>query len=463
MTCNSIRLRYKDNPMIKRNPEVLEGLLRLKKQHPHWPMSKLAEHLKKNVRTICDYVKELKTKGVWPESEGESDEPTRNSIGIRKEFNKSDGSLSSVSPRIKTKEDLLAAAEVDLNEWEVDKWIVNKWEVGRKDKQVSLTINEGVMDGIVEDSGKIHVEPLWQVKIWLKRRTEYLQVKSWVDELIAEFKTVSLNPAKVNYSKHKDGHLLEVSIFDLHLGKLAWSEETGGSNYDIKITESAFREALESLIVRSAPFPISKILFVVGNDFYHTDNSFNTTTAGTPQDADGRWQKSFVVGKRLMIEAILRLREIAPVEVLCVAGNHDQTKVFYLGEVLHSFFCKTAGVTINNSPKLRKYFSWGNNLILFTHGDKEKHDQLPLIMATEQPELWGKSKHREVHTGHFHSKKNVFFDAISEHAGVRVRILPSLSENDAWHASKGYTPSRSAEAYIYHPSQGVVGYVSYNP
>lgn len=365
--------------------------------------------------------------------------------GVTQEFTDNTGALSSLSAKIKTLDDLLAHTKVDLNVWEVERYIVNKWEVAMKIADVPQ--HEG----------------LWQVKAWLRRRVAYVEAKKWVADLIAEFKTVSPHTKPIVYANHEDGHLLEISIADLHLGKLAWSAETGSNNYDIKITESLFREGLECLLKRASSFPISKIAFIAGNDFYHTDGSRNETTAGTPQDADGRWQKSFVVGKRLMIEAILRMRKVAPVDIVLVSGNHDQEKLFCLGEVLESYFHATNGVTINNAPTLRKYYAWGNSLILFTHGNNEKHSQLPLIMATEHPKLWAASKHREVHLGHFHHKKNVHYDNVGEEQGVRVRILPSLSANDAWHASKGYNACRSAEAYLYHKTDGVVGYFAFNP
>ena len=38
-------------------------------------------------------------------------------------------------------------------------------------------------------------------------------------------------------------------------------------------------------------------------------------------------------------------------------------------------------------------------MLMFTHGDKEKPADMPLIMATEQPEMFARAKHHEVHCG----------------------------------------------------------------
>ena len=72
--------------------------------------------------------------------------------------------------RITTLEQLLKVCNVDLDVWEVERYIVNKWEVGRKGITKDLVWEHGVLDGYSEDTGKINVEPLYQIKAWLIRR-----------------------------------------------------------------------------------------------------------------------------------------------------------------------------------------------------------------------------------------------------------------------------------------------------
>src|SRR6185503_20688788 len=130
-----------------------------------------------------------------------------------------------------------------------------------------LQINNGVMDGSVDDSGKIHVEPLWQVKAWISRKKEVVEARHWIREMGEEFAKISPRTDPVEYESHKDGHLLEVSIFDLHAGKLAWNLETGHDNWDLQIAQSFFKKGVEALISRSSTYSLNKILFVCGNDF----------------------------------------------------------------------------------------------------------------------------------------------------------------------------------------------------
>lgn len=82
--------------------------------------------------------------------------------------------MSATSPRVEgrilTLDQLLAACEVDLEEWEVERYIVNKWEMGRKDIEKDLSWSNGVADGYTRDSGQINIEALYQVKAWLIRK-----------------------------------------------------------------------------------------------------------------------------------------------------------------------------------------------------------------------------------------------------------------------------------------------------
>jgi len=84
-------------------------------------------------------------------------------------------------------------------------------------------------------------------------------------------------------------------------------------------------------------------------------------------------------------------------------------------------------------------------------------------MASEAPDAWAKSKHREIHVGHFHKRKQTQYLAGDTFGGVTVRVLPSLSGTDAWHFSKGYVKGlRAAEAYLWSKRGGYTGHLSAN-
>jgi len=72
---------------------------------------------------------------------------------------------------------------------------------------------------------------------------------------------------------------VEISIADFHLAKKTLEPET------IAERKHRFLEILTSLTERVHNMhDINKLVFVISNDFFHTDNYHGTTTNGTPQD-----------------------------------------------------------------------------------------------------------------------------------------------------------------------------------
>lgn len=335
-----------------------------------------------------------------------------------------------------TKEDAAKLFKVDLSIWETERLVINSWDVTNKHGETFTN---------------------YQVKVWFKKRAN----EPNLEEMAEIFKNLTKNykPQNIPAIRHRkidSSYMLELSIADLHLGKLAWHQETG-ENYDIKIARKRFMYCLNDLIDKSLVYNPQKILFVIGHDYFNADNPENTTALGTVQDCDVRWQKRYTTGCKLMIDAIETLRAICPVDIVVIPGNHDKQTSFYLGEWLLAWYKDCKDVTINNSPVERKYYSWGNSLVGLTHGEKIKYNELPLIMATEVPELWSKSIFREIHTGHWH--REIAHDI----KGITVRSLKSPTGTDAWHFGKGYIGNiKGAEAFIWHNKFGLEGHLHSN-
>jgi hypothetical protein len=257
-----------------------------------------------------------------------------------------------------------------------------------------------------------------------------------------------LDPPKLKEYRYKPGRMmLELPIMDLHLGKLAWAEETG-QDYDLKIAEQLYRQTVEDLLskVKQINLPIELISFPVGQDFYHVDNKNSMTTAGTYVDSDTRWQKMYSKGVELLTWTIELLREIAPVEIRYVAGNHDQTLSYCAVYTLHAYYHNSDSVKVDLSPTQRKYIRYGVNLIGYSHGKEGK--RIEHLMQQERPEDWGATTFREWHLGDLHHEE------AREVGGVKIRRISSVTATDAWHAEKGYQSVRMAQAFIWDRDKG---------
>ena len=343
--------------------------------------------------------------------------------------------------RIHTLDQLIAAFEIDLSVWEVERFIANKWEMGyvtgEKGKEVS------------------QVEPLYQVKAFLKRKANLVTAKQEIADLMALAKEDAPKPPKVVKRTGRRGHMLEVNLTDHHFGKLAWQMETLFANYDVKIATAVFHRAIAALLDRAPYDSYDQIWFVVGNDLFNADNTAGTTTSGTQVQSDERIRKTYVTVRTLIVRAIENLRHIADkVKVIVVPGNHDYNTTWHLGDSLELYFSKYDDVEVDNSPSVRKYHVFGQTLIGYTHGDKGKAADLPLLMTVEARELYGATKFHEWHTGHLHKTQT------TEMHGIRVQILPALCPPDKWHSEMGFVGNlRSSEAYLWDREEGLIGII----
>jgi len=241
--------------------------------------------------------------------------------------------------------------------------------------------------------------------------------------------------------------MLEIPIVDLHLDKLSWKPETG-EEYNLDEAKKRFVKVIKSVLGRTKEKDFDKILFPIGNDFFHYDDMDGHTTRGTIQDFESRWQKMFKVGVELLAEGIRLLAKRAPVDVFLVPGNHDKEKSFYALMYLDGLFDKFDQVKIDVSPKTRKYRRFGNNLIGFSHMDEESN-RIYGNMQMEVPKLWGKTKYREWHGAHLHSEQ------VDEKFGIIVRNLSSVTAKDSWHYKKGYKSLAKSQSFIWHKEKGL--------
>lgn len=366
------------------------------------------------------------------------------------------------SERVLSKDDIIRKFNIDLDVWEIVSFDVKSSEGYRKDRKVDWHVTDGkVLRGDVEDTGKMLVIPLYHVAVRLKKKKQEIAARSAIQDMIEDAKNHAPKYQKIAYPQHKDGMLYEIDMFDIHFGRLTWEEESGES-YDIKIARQAIESTLLKLLAMIEKDNVSRILLPLGNDFFNVDNKFNTTTAGTAQQEDTRWQKTFRAGRNICTWMIDTCNQIAPVDVLVIPGNHDEQRSFYLGEALDCWYHNNENVTIDNSAAKRKYYPFGSNLIGFTHGYDEKLSALPLLMAIDRPDLWSQSTYREWHTGDKHHKRDLVPRA-DESTGMVVRILRALAAQDAWTFNKGYRSLRSGESFLWHPVNGLIAQYTATP
>lgn len=364
---------------------------------------------------------------------------------------------------------------IDLEVWEVVSYDIvdGSWDVSAKDRDQDLSWEitrdeDGNPAGqYMEGHSKrgdwdTKKNKKYSIKVRLRKKKEVFDAEKFKRELVESVNLVSPYTPRREYVS-SGNHCLEINIFDLHLSLLTWEGETG-ENYDNKIAQERFFSAIERFIAHAQTYGIDQILFPFGNDFFNSDSDYPypTTTNGTPMDNDLRWQKSFKLGREMIINAVNRLSEIAPVALLGVPDNHAHQKTFYLGDVLDVRYENDENVTVDNLPKTRKYFKYGKNLIGFEHGKDVPESRLLMLMPQEEPLLWAETKYREWHRGHFHSTKKTFTMKEGDTQGISIHYMKSLKGKDAYEYSRGYESIGGAEAFIWHKTDGKIASFNYN-
>jgi len=419
-----------------------------------------------NIKNNKTEEKNNKTSDIIIETNKPKDLPK---TGTRETFNQKDNNVAEYEwiggsnypeDHVKTLEQLLAATDIDTDIWKPVSHIVNKWDITMKVREGGELVPKTIQN--------------WQVKARLERDVKVVRERI-VGEIFQEM-TKNYKPPVYSSMLNKntiiatEQNLLEISIFDLHIGKLAWHGETF-ENYDVKIASERFLTSIEKLMQHARGFNYERILFPIGNDFFNTDNMLNTTTKGTQQDEDLRWQKTFDVGVQLLVDAIYFMKRAGvPIDVVVIPGNHDFERSYYMGNYLKAWFREDDEVTIDNGASPRKYYRYGNTLLGLTHGKEEKEASLPMLMATDiqSKPMWSETKFHEWHLGHIHRKRMVQFDInksrlLNEDLGVTVRYLSSLTGTEEWHHKKGFVGStKAADGFVWNYEFGLCAHLNTN-
>lgn len=105
----------------------------------------------KRKQTLRRYLTEAGERELWDRlkaNKEQNETPTKNKVEVEREGNKAE--VTSRTDRIKTLEQLIDEANINLDKWEIKRHVINKW------------------DGQMEGGDPV---PLWQVKAWLEKKT----------------------------------------------------------------------------------------------------------------------------------------------------------------------------------------------------------------------------------------------------------------------------------------------------
>lgn len=267
---------------------------------------------------------------------------------------------------------------------------------------------------------------------------KWFNIEQTLKDMISELSISDTKIPKLKIKESKNPFCVIMSPTDFHWGKYGWADEVGETyNFD---------EAKERLMGRTEeiiswlPSRPEKFILATGSDWFHVDNDLGTTTKGTPQDMCGSPAQILITGCELARKHIDLLRQVCPVEVVFMSGNHDRFSSLALMLYLSAVYENADDVQIHLNPQIRHYTTYGNTLLGFNHGDSVNKNKLPTLMSKEKRKEWGLTENHIWFVGHRHHQ------VIHELDGGLVIQLPSLAGHDRYHFREGYTTAKAGLA-----------------
>ena len=250
------------------------------------------------------------------------------------------------------------------------------------------------------------------------------------------------------------------TLTDSHVGALCWGAETMSGDWDLNIAEHTLTGCFQRM-VDASPDAETGIVAQLG-DFLHSDGSSAlspvTPTSGHVLDQDGRFSKVVGVAVRILRRVVDMARaKHTHVIVLLAEGNHDISSSVWLRAMFSALYENEPRVTVIDHPLPYYAIQHGETMLAWHHGHMKKNDQLPLLFASQFPQMWGVTKKRYTHTGHRHHVEE------KEHSGMTVIQHSTLAARDAYAARGGWMSERQATAITYHQKYGEVGRVVVTP
>jgi len=316
--------------------------------------------------------------------------------------------VANVTEEIKSLDELIEKCKIDTDKWEITKYVQNYWGNG--------------------DS------PHWQVKAWLgKKSAEQVFQDSFVD-FLASYEPVSQDIMSPKFVSGKDNAMLVINKQDSHLNKY---DIDGNNNIVDRLSNIMYKV---ELIANQAQLSnnLEQITYILGSDEFNSEFT-GMTTKGTPQTNTHTYHTSFeyICGHEvLMITMLLQYAE--NVNVVYVAGNHDEFVGWHMVNWLQTYFRNTDRLTFDCSPKYRKYISYGESAMMFNHGDAIKPAKLAALFPIEYREGWSFHKNFYIFTGDKHHEVSHDFN------GIKFYQIPAFSNaKSLWDDKNGHTMSKA--------------------
>ena len=272
-----------------------------------------------------------------------------------------------------------------------------------------------------------------------------------LEDIIEKIKTAisDIRPIEeIAAPKDSSADLMTVyPIADAHIGMMSWAKETGEA-YDTKIATQRLVNWVGQC-VSSAPASDTAVILDVG-DLTHADDHMNMTpTSKHVLDVDTRHYRTIEMTIAAMATAIeLAAKKHSNVIVKIIPGNHNINAYLPVLFSLAERYRDNPRIKVEARPGEFFVKQFGKVLIAAHHGDKARPNQLVHFIADEYAELWGKTKHRFLFTGHLHHLR------AQDIGGMQHEQLRAITSRDPYAVSHAFSARSQLQCITYHRETG---------
>jgi metallophosphoesterase superfamily enzyme len=315
------------------------------------------------------------------------------------QFDSNNNTIESDGSSIRTLEELLSAAEVDLDEWYVDHYIVNKWPTTAKNK-----------------NGDLIQKANWQVKAWLKRRGFKKPDDSWTQKWISEIsKRITPQPRKITEAT---GQTTLVVIADTHIG--AYQDGKLFAEYNVEVCKQKLDTAAQEINAQcSGPVIV-----------LHMGDIIESFTGKNKADT---WKQIEMHGAQVALTAFDVLSEFFEKidnfsECYFLGGNHDRItddknsdSDGQVAKIIQGMFERVGRFKTNFESTLQ-VLEFDDVCYILTHGDKKISTVVPERLIVD----YGDSrKFNVIISAHNHNRSDIHADT-EKYCSIKApSIVPS--------------------------------------
>ena len=356
--------------------------------------------------------------------------------------------------RVLTKDELL---EKNYTEEQI-----NKMRLPAKESEIIQTVQKKfTIKFVKKDLSNVVADPVFlerfekEFKELLNRDNAFLQ--------ILKNKFLAVNKPKFLRKRRDPDKLLLIPDVELHLGKLG-SRFDSTDSYDYKKALYRYLKIIQEAEKVQDRYNASVICMTIGNDFFNTDTEQNTTTAGTEQHNDTRFEQMISNGIAAHLLAINKMKTKCDKLIIKYnPGNHDFLIDYMLYMALFHVYRNDPKVEIIDEIKQSRWNSslfWKGNLMVFAHGKTPegrglKDTDLGLVPFKFFPEEAKNATSITVHAGHLHNASSRRLEN-----GVYVYRNGSPCGDGAWDSGNLYASDKSHQVYVYEANNGVLSTVN---